>query len=117
MAGLAFSEDIAARYDMTDPWHFQGDLTLVRLDPVGGDGAARPRASCDTVPPPDVLRKPAEKKDPGEKKDTKETKSKRGKSKSKPPAADGKKRSTPVSDSDDDDDDDATQERAPIDDK
>jgi mannosyltransferase len=52
VAGLAFSEEIAARYDMTDPWHFEGDLTLVRLDPVGGAGAARPRAPCDTVPPP-----------------------------------------------------------------
>lgn len=53
IAGLAFSDEIQARYEMTNPaWYFEGGLTLVRLDPR--DGVDRPRASvdCDTVAPP-----------------------------------------------------------------
>jgi hypothetical protein len=53
IAGLAFSEEVQARYEMTDPaWSFAGGLTLVRLDPR--DGPSRPRSTvdCDSVPPP-----------------------------------------------------------------
>jgi hypothetical protein len=56
--GLAFDEDVTARFDVIDPWYFEGELTLARLDPVGSD---RPRAvgSCDTVPTPADMRPPA----------------------------------------------------------
>jgi mannosyltransferase len=54
VAALAFSDEVAARYDITDAWYFEGDLTLVRLDPVDADRPARPDATCETVPPPDT---------------------------------------------------------------
>jgi Dolichyl-phosphate-mannose-protein mannosyltransferase len=55
--GLAFDEDVTARFDVIDPWYFEGELTLARLDPVGSD---RPRStgSCDTVPTPADMRPP-----------------------------------------------------------
>jgi hypothetical protein len=57
IVGLAFDSDVAARYELVDPWYFRGDLTLTRLDPLGGD---RPRgdAPCDTVPTPADMRPP-----------------------------------------------------------
>jgi hypothetical protein len=49
--GLAFDEEVTARFRVVDPWYFEGELTLSRLDPVGSD---RPRgdAPCETVPTP-----------------------------------------------------------------
>src|SRR5690606_5723905 len=52
IAGLAFDEELDRAYRLAEPpWYFEGDLVLVRFDPVGSD---RPRqvAPCDTVPPP-----------------------------------------------------------------
>jgi mannosyltransferase len=51
IVGMAFDADIAARYDQSDPWYFQGDLTLMRLDPIGS-GRPQGDAPCDTVPTP-----------------------------------------------------------------
>ena len=53
VAGLAFSEEITARYDMTSAWRFEGDLTLVRLDPTDAPDRPRPAVACDTVPQTD----------------------------------------------------------------
>jgi hypothetical protein len=49
--GLAFDEEVGARFRVVDPWYFEGELTLTRLDPVGSD---RPRgdAPCETIPTP-----------------------------------------------------------------
>jgi hypothetical protein len=50
IVGLAFDSEVAARYDIVDPWYFAGDLTLTRLDPVG---SGRPRGrACAVVPTP-----------------------------------------------------------------
>jgi hypothetical protein len=51
IVGMAFDADIAARYDQSDPWYFQGDLTLMRLDPIGS-GRPRGDAPCATVATP-----------------------------------------------------------------
>lgn len=50
VAGLAFDSEVMARYELHEAWHFEGELSLTRLDPVGAD---RPRggAPCDTVEP------------------------------------------------------------------
>lgn len=52
VAGLAFNNEIHERYVMSDAWFFAGDLTLVRLDPIGSEGASRPEVPCSTVPEP-----------------------------------------------------------------
>jgi hypothetical protein len=56
---MAFDEQLAAHYHLVDPWFFEGDLTLTRLDPIGRD---RPRgeAPCDTVATPADMRPPGE---------------------------------------------------------
>jgi hypothetical protein len=53
--GLAFDEDVGARFRVVDPWYFEGDLTLTRLDPIGSE---RPRGdgACDTIPTPADMR-------------------------------------------------------------
>lgn len=50
VAGFAFDAEIADHYEMTE-WFFQGDLTLVRFDPIGAERPAP--VPCDTVPNPD----------------------------------------------------------------
>jgi hypothetical protein len=56
--GLAFDPQITAHYRLTDPaWFFRGDLTLVRLDPIGVD-RPRSRASCDSSRIPPDMRPP-----------------------------------------------------------
>lgn len=58
--GLVFNTRLATGYRLVEPWYFEGDLTLTRLDPVGRD---RPRgeAPCDVVPTPeDMLPAPAD---------------------------------------------------------
>ena len=51
LVGVAFNRRITARYDLTETWYFQGELSMLRLDPIGAD---RPdsRARCDTVETP-----------------------------------------------------------------
>jgi mannosyltransferase len=55
--GLAFDPEVGANYRVVDPWYFEGELTLARLDPVGSE---RPRGdgACDTVPTPADMRPP-----------------------------------------------------------
>ena len=53
MAGVALSDEIQERYEMTPAWYFEGELTLVRLDPRDGTRPARPSVACDTVPGPE----------------------------------------------------------------
>lgn len=52
IAGMAFDEELREHFDVQKVWHFEGMLSLTRLDPVGSE---RPRGSapCDTVEPPD----------------------------------------------------------------
>lgn len=52
IAGLAFDEEVREHFDVQQVWHFEGLLSLTRLDPVGSE---RPRGSapCDTVEPPE----------------------------------------------------------------
>lgn len=50
VAAYAFDPNIADRYEMTD-WFFEGDLTLVRFDPLGAERPAS--VPCDTVPKPE----------------------------------------------------------------
>jgi hypothetical protein len=55
IVGMAFDRQVAARYELVDPWYFGGDLTLTRLDPVGSH-RARAQAPCDVVPTPADMR-------------------------------------------------------------
>jgi hypothetical protein len=55
VVGLAFDPEVTARYVLHDAWYFQGELTLVRLDPVEAD-RPRSRAACDTVETPADMR-------------------------------------------------------------
>jgi hypothetical protein len=49
--GLAFDRRLATGYRLTEPWYFEGDLTLTRLDPADSP-RPRARADCNVVPTP-----------------------------------------------------------------
>ena len=51
IVGLAFDEQLATGYRIVDPWYFEGDLTLTRLDPVGSH-RHRGDAPCTVAPTP-----------------------------------------------------------------
>lgn len=55
IVGLAFDSEVMARYELHDAWHFEGELTVARLDPVEVD-RPRSRAPCDTVETPADVR-------------------------------------------------------------
>jgi mannosyltransferase len=57
IVGLAFDADVATEFKLlSDPWYFEGDLTLTRLDPL--DAPPRERVACDTVATPDDMLPP-----------------------------------------------------------